>query len=56
VEEGVKLEEGPVNSSQMDIKFKNVTFDPGRNIYFPTYAPTLIHFSHRFISASKPAA
>jgi hypothetical protein len=34
-----------------------VIFEPGKNIYFSTYPPrTLIHFSHRFTSASKPAA
>jgi hypothetical protein len=32
-------------------------FGPGKNIYFSTYPPpALIHFSHRFTSASKPAA
>jgi hypothetical protein len=32
-------------------------FEPGRNMYFSTYPqPRLIHLSHRFTSASKPAA
>jgi hypothetical protein len=32
-------------------------FEPGKNIYFSIYPPpTLIHFSHRFTSALKPAA
>jgi hypothetical protein len=35
---------------------KHVTFEPEKDIYFSTYPPpTLIHLSHRFISASKPA-
>jgi hypothetical protein len=34
-----------------------VILAPGRNIYFSTYPrPTLIHLSHCFTSASKPAA
>jgi hypothetical protein len=43
----------------MDIKCKNVIFEPGKkkNIYFSTYPlPTLIHLSRRFTSALKPAA
>jgi hypothetical protein len=36
---------------------KHVIFEPWKNIYFSTYPPPiLIHFSHRFTSASKPAA
>jgi hypothetical protein len=39
---------------QMDIK--HVIFEPGKNIYFSTYLPTLIHLFHPFTSASKPCS
>jgi hypothetical protein len=46
-----------VNRSQMDIKRKTYDNRTWKNIYFSTYPPsTLIHLSHRFTSASKPAA
>jgi hypothetical protein len=46
-----------VNGSQMDIKRKTCDIRTWKNIYFSTYpSPTLIHFSHRFTNASKPAA
>jgi hypothetical protein len=46
-----------VNRSQIYIEhIKHVIFEP-ENTYFSTYPPpTLIHLSHRFTSASKPAA
>jgi hypothetical protein len=40
----------------MDIKRKTYDVRPGKNVYFSTYPPTtLIHLSHRFTRASKPA-
>jgi hypothetical protein len=39
-----------------NIYAKYIIFERGRNIYFSAYPPpTLIHLSHRFSSASKPA-
>jgi hypothetical protein len=50
-------EEESVNMSQMDVKRKTCDIRNWKNIYFSTYPPpTLIHLSHRFTSASKPAA
>jgi hypothetical protein len=50
-------EKESVNTSQMDIKRKTCHTRTRKNIYFSTYPPpTLIHLSHRFTSASKPAA
>jgi hypothetical protein len=55
--DGENYEEESVNRSQMDINRKYVAFELEKKIYFSTYPPlTLIHFSHRFTSASKPAA
>jgi hypothetical protein len=40
----------------MNIRRKKCDIRTWKNIYFLTYPPsTLIHLSHRFISASKPA-
>jgi hypothetical protein len=45
-----------VNRSQMDIKRRTYDTQTWKK-HFSTYPPpTLIHFSHRFTSASKPAA
>jgi hypothetical protein len=55
----LKYNEESVKRSQMDIKRKTCDMRTWkiRNIYFSTYPPpTLIHLSHRFTSASKPAA
>jgi hypothetical protein len=41
----------------MDIKHKTCGIRTWENIYFSTYPPaTLVHLSHRFASAPKPAA
>jgi hypothetical protein len=50
-------EKESVNRSQMDIKRKTCDIRTWKNTYFSTYPPpTLIHLTHRFTSASKPAA
>jgi hypothetical protein len=58
--EHTSYEEESVNRSQMDVKPKTCdirNWGEKTPIYFSTYPPpTLIHLSHHFTSASKPAA
>jgi hypothetical protein len=53
----IMYEEESVNRPQMNIKREKCDIRIRKNINFSIYAlPTLIHLSHRFTSASEPAA
>jgi hypothetical protein len=58
VQQCIPLYEGEsVNRPQMDIKRKTCDIRTWQKNYFSTYPPpTLMHLSHRFTIASKPAA